>query len=85
MVVWIARRGSIEKREREHTDMSWRALLMAASCWTCLMRVALGSEEGLREEFRESIIVVMENGSWENVFSRSRRFLVFKGVLCDCS
>lgn len=40
-------------------DMSWRALLMAASCWTCLMRAALGSEEALREVFRESMVVVV--------------------------
>lgn len=38
--------------------MSWRALLMAASCWTCLIRAALGSEEAPREELRESIIVM---------------------------
>ena len=42
--------------------MSWRALLMAASCWTCLIRAALGSEEALREDFKESMVVVTESG-----------------------
>ena len=41
------------------TDMSWRALLMAASCCTCLNRADLGSEEALREEFRVSMRVRM--------------------------
>ncbi len=40
------------------TDMSWRALLMAASCCTCFIRAALGSEEALREGFRASMVVV---------------------------
>lgn len=35
---------------------------MAASCWTCLIRAALGSEEALREEFKESMVVVIGKG-----------------------
>lgn len=49
--------------------MSWRALLMAASCWTCLIKAALGSEEAPREVFRESMIEVMGNDG-EQGFSR---------------
>lgn len=41
--------------------MSWRALLMAASCWTCLIKAALGSEEAPREVFRESMVEGMGN------------------------
>lgn len=50
--------------------MSWRALLMAASCWTCLMRAALGSEE-LREEFRESIVVRAAYRGWKGEYQSS--------------
>lgn len=47
------------KGKRESiTLISWRALLMAASCCTCLMRPALGSDEALRVLFRESMVAV---------------------------
>lgn len=69
---WLERRSRLEDKSREEcgrgsvTDISWRALPMAASCWTCLIRAALGSEEALREEFRESIVMAMEkrNSGW---------------------
>ncbi len=57
------------------TDMSWRALLIAASCWTCFIRAALGSEEALREEFRESMVVVMGKRVVGGELSLASRFL----------
>ena len=45
------------------------------------MRAALGSEEALGEEFRESIVVVMGNSSFGGQINLALRFVVFEGML----
>ncbi len=66
------------------TDMSWRALLMAASCCTCLIRADLGSEEGLREEFRVSMVVVASKR--QEVIGRALNLLICfpESRVCGC-
>ena len=61
--------------------MSWRALLMLASCWTCFIRAALGSEEALKEEFRESMVVFMGTRIAGGEFSLASKSLGCRGML----
>lgn len=61
-------------------DMSWRALLMAASCWTCFMRAALGSE-ALREGLRESMVVVRRDSGFRGEVGLSLRIQASRGML----
>ena len=58
-----------ETQDEDLTDINDRALFTAASCWTCLMSAALGSEEGLIAPLKESMIVVVGR-------SRALRLLV---------
>ena len=45
------------------------------------MRAALGSEEALGEEFRESMVVVMGNRSFGGQIKLALRFVVFEEML----
>ena len=54
--------GGIDTGETQDgalTDINDRALLTAASCWTCLMSAVLGSEEALIAPLKESMIVIV--------------------------
>lgn len=48
---------------------------------TCFMMAALGSDEGLREELRESIVVAMGNRSFRRYSTMDLRFVVLRSKL----
>ena len=48
-----------EAQDGDLTDINDCALLMAASCWTCLIIAVLGSEGALISPLKESMIVVV--------------------------